>query len=162
MGCKLAGMTESHVHALEELTGEQLIEAARRALEASGEQWTSMREAVFVELARFERPTSAYDIADRLSEARGKRVAPNSIYRILDVFVSNGLAVRIESSNAYLVNSHPGHGHDCIFLVCEECGDAAHVDDDAVSQSVRSLIGRQKFRSESPVLEIRGLCRQCA
>ena len=155
-------MTQTDPHSLKELSGEPLVDAARRALVASGEQWTSMREAVFVELARFERPTSAYDIADRLSELRGKRVAPNSIYRILDVFVSNGLAVRIESSNAYLVNSHPGHGHDCIFLVCEECGEASHVDDDAVSQSVRALIGREQFRSESPVLEIRGLCRQCA
>ena len=94
--------------------------------------------------------------------ARGKRVAPNSIYRILDVFVSNGLAVRIESSNAYLVNSHPGHTHDCIFLVCEECGDAAHVDDVEVSRSVRALIGSRQFQSDHPVLEIRGLCRQCA
>lgn len=155
-------MTVSHAHSVTELSGEPLVDAARRALVASGEQWTSMREAVFIELARFERPTSAYDIADRLSELRGKRVAPNSIYRILDVFVSNGLAVRIESSNAYLVNTHPGHGHDCIFLVCEECGEASHVDDIAVSQSVRSLINREHFRSESPVLEIRGLCRQCA
>ena len=158
----LALMTESHVHALEELTGEQLIEAARKALVASGEQWTSMREAVFVELARFERPTSAYDVTDRLTELRGKRVAPNSIYRILDLFVSKGLAVRIESSNAYLVNSHPGHWHDCIFLVCEECGDAAHVDDDDVSRTVRAMIGQREFRAEKPVLEIRGLCRQCA
>lgn len=155
-------MTEHHVHSLEELSGEQLVDAARRALIASGEQWTSMREAVYVELARFERPTSAYDIADCLSEVRGKRVAPNSIYRILDVFVSNGLAVRIESSNAYLVNSHPGHGHDCIFLVCEECGEASHVDDRAVSDSVRALIGRKDFRCDQPVLEIRGVCSHCA
>ena len=155
-------MTESHVHTLQELSGEQLIDAAREALIATGEQWTSMREAVFVELARFERPTSAYDIADRLSELRGKRVAPNSIYRILDLFVSKGLAVRIESSNAYLVNSHPGCNHDCIFLVCEECGDAAHVDDNEVSRAVRALIGRRQFQADKPVLEIRGLCRQCA
>ena len=155
-------MTETHVHALEELSGEELVAAASETLVAAGEQWTSMREAVFLELARFERPTSAYDIADRLSAVRGKRVAPNSIYRILDVFVSNGLAVRIESSNAYLVNTHPGHRHDCIFLVCEECGDAAHVDDDDVSRSVRKLIGKNEFRSDKPVLEIRGLCRQCA
>ncbi len=155
-------MTQVHKHSMEELAGDALVTAASKALIASGEQWTSMREAVFVELARFDRPTSAYDIADRLSEARGKRVAPNSIYRILDLFVSNGLAVRIESSNAYLVNSHPGTWHDCIFLVCEECGDAAHVDDNEVSQSVRALISRQEFRADQPVLEIRGLCRQCA
>ncbi|MDJ0979588.1 MAG: transcriptional repressor [Erythrobacter sp.] len=155
-------MSECEPHALKELSGDELVAAARSVLIRSGEQWTTMREAVFVELARFERPISAYDVADRLSEIRGKRVAPNSIYRILDVFVANGLAVRIESSNAYIVNSHPGHSHDCIFLVCEECGDAAHVDDPDVSRSVRALVGRRQFHTDHLVLEMRGLCRQCA
>jgi Fur family zinc uptake transcriptional regulator len=121
-----------------------------------------MREAVFTELARHERPVSAYDIADNLSAARGKRVAPNSIYRILDLFVANSLAMRVESSNAYLANCHPGEAHDCIFLVCDECGEAAHVDDDDVSRTVRALAERRKFRAERPVLEIRGLCDGCA
>lgn len=149
-------------HSHEHLTGDELLAAARTALVASGEQWTSMREAVFAELARHDRPVSAYDIADNLSAARGKRVAPNSIYRILDLFVGNNLAMRVESSNAYLANTHPGCEHDCIFLVCDECGEAAHVDDEEVSRTVRALANRRNFRAERPVLEIRGLCGQCA
>lgn len=149
-------------HSHQELTGDDLVSAARSALVASGEQWTSMREAVFVELARHERPVSAYDLADNLSIARGKRVAPNSVYRILDLFVSNNLAMRVESSNAYLANSHPGCQHDCIFLVCDECGDATHIDDEAVSNTVRALAENRRFKPERPVLEIRGLCRMCA
>jgi Fur family zinc uptake transcriptional regulator len=155
-------MASQHHHAHEEHSGENLIEAARDALKASGEQWTSMREAVFAELARHERPVSAYDIADNLSASRGKRVAPNSIYRILDLFVAKNLALRVESSNAFLANTHPGCEHDCIFLVCDECGDAKHVDDEEVSRAVRALASSRNFKAERPVLEIRGLCQMCA
>src|SRR3546814_10879537 len=83
-----------HDHAHREHSGTSLIGAARSALTAAGEQWTGMREAVFAELARHERPASAYDIADNLSRSRGRRVAPNSVYRILDLFVTNNLAPR--------------------------------------------------------------------
>ncbi len=155
-------MASQHHHAHEEHSGEDLIGAARDALTASGEQWTSMREAVFTELAKHERPASAYDIADNLSASRGKRVAPNSIYRILDLFVAKNLALRVESSNAYLANTHPGCEHDCIFLVCDECGEAKHVDDEDVSRTVRALAAAKKFKAERPVLEIRGLCEMCA
>ena len=55
----------------------------------------------------------------RFCRLRGKRVAPNSVYRILDLFVRTNLARRVESANAYLVNSHPGCRHDCIFLICD-------------------------------------------
>lgn len=150
---------QNHHH--RDLTGEDLVEAARAALIKSGEQWTTMRETVFRELASQDRPASAYDIADNLSRSRGKRVAPNSIYRILDVFVAKNLALRVESANAYLANTHPGCEHDCVFLVCDECGDAKHVDDEAVSQSVRALADASNFKAERPVLEIRGLCRMC-
>ena len=152
----------THRHSHHEHSGEDLISAAREALIASGEQWTSMREAVFKELARHERPASAYDIADNLSRERGKRVAPNSIYRILDLFVTKNLAMRVESSNAYLANTHPGCEHDCIFLVCDECGEAKHVDDEEISRSVRTLASVHTFKAERPVLEIRGLCGSCA
>ena len=155
-------MATAHSHSHEEHRGEDLIAAAERALVKSGEQWTSMREAVFSELAGQERPASAYDIADNLSKARGKRVAPNSVYRILDLFVANNLALRVESANAYLANTHPGCQHDCIFLVCDECGEASHVDDEDVSRAVRALASARDFQAKRPVLEIRGLCRLCA
>jgi Fur family zinc uptake transcriptional regulator len=151
----------AHGHAHHELDGRNLIEAAAHALIAAGEQWTAMRETVFAELARHDRPVSAYDIADNLSAARGKRVAPNSVYRILDVFVANNLAMRVESANAYLANTHPGCAHDCIFLVCDECGEAAHIDDEDVSRSVRAIAAARQFKAERPVLEIRGLCKSC-
>ena len=151
----------SHSHAHKEHSGAGLIKAAKDALTGAGEQWTGMREAVFAELGQHERPASAYDIADNLSRDRGKRVAPNSVYRILDLFVANNLALRVESANAFLTNTHPGCEHDCIFLVCDECGEATHIDDDQTSGRVRSLAAECGFSARRPVIEVRGLCAAC-
>ena len=151
-----------HVHSHKEHEGDALIDAARTTLTGSGEQWTGMRQSVFEELAQHDKPASAYDIADNLSRSRGKRVAPNSVYRILDLFVRTNLANRIESANAFLVNSHPGCRHDCIFLICDDCGAADHVDDDALTGALREAGQAAGYAEVRPVVELRGLCAACS
>jgi Fur family zinc uptake transcriptional regulator len=152
----------NHQHNHQEHAGDGLIEAAKSTLTDSGEQWTGMRQLVFEELSQHQKPASAYDIADNLSRTRGKRVAPNSVYRILDLFVRNNLANRIESANAYLVNTHPGCRHDCIFLICDDCGQATHVDDERVTGALRVAGSDAGFANVRPVVELRGLCESCA
>jgi len=120
-----------------------------------------MRAAVFLALSGFDRPASAYDITDSVSRVQGRRVAANSVYRILDLFVANNVATRVESANAYLANAHPGCLHDCIFLVCDACGRATHVDDDQLSARIRETASANGFRPEKPVIEVRGRCAAC-
>src|SRR3546814_13684747 len=122
-----------HIHA-----GKSLASAAKATMERSGEQWTTMRASVFEALAGFDKPASAYDIADRVSKEQGRRVAANSVYRILDLFVGANLARRVESANAYIANEHPDCLHDCIFLICDNCGQATHIDDDSLARGVRA------------------------
>lgn len=148
-----------HAHTLHH--GTPLAVAAQTALEASGEQWTAMRARVFDALAGFARPASAYDIAEALSKAEGRRVAANSIYRILDLFVAANLARRVESANAYLANAHPDCIHDCIFMICDTCGNTTHIDDDAVTGAVRAAAGATGFGVSRPVIEVRGKCVEC-
>lgn len=152
--------TQQHKH--HEHSGDNLVEAAARVLKDAGEQWTAMREDVFRVLAAQERPASAYDIAEDVGKVRGKRVAANSVYRILDLFVRTNLANRIESANAYLANTHPGCHHDCIYLICEECGQAEHFDDDSLTGALRDLGRTHGYSSVRPVVELRGQCRECA
>ena len=127
----------------------------------AGERWTDMRAQIFEVLAALDHAASAYEITDRVSEARGRRVAANSVYRILDLFVANNLAKRVETANAYIVNSHPGCEHDCIFLICDECGGVTHVDEDRLSAAMRELAGDAGFAPSRPVMEVRGLCADC-
>lgn len=153
-------MSGHHHH--HEVSGDSLIDAARDALVEAGEQWTDMRADVFRALAEAARPASAYDIAEDLSSTRGKRVAANSVYRILDLFVRTNLANRIESANAYLANVHPGCRHDCIFVICDKCGKAVHADDDGLTGALRAAGQRAGFADVRPVVELRGLCNACA
>lgn len=146
-------------HVLHE--GQDLAVAAREALEKAGEQWTPMRAAVFDALRSFPRPASAYDIAEAVSTAQRRRVAANSVYRILDLFTAANLARRVESANAYVANAHPECLHDCIFLVCDNCGQTTHIDDDRLTGGVRSAAARAGFATERPVIEVRGRCREC-
>jgi Fur family transcriptional regulator, zinc uptake regulator len=149
-----------HAHQLHD--GTDLIAAAKVALEDAGEQWTTLRAQVFGILAVQSTPASAYDIADQLARANGRRVAANSIYRILDIFVAKNLAKRIESANAYIANAHPGCHHDCIFLVCDQCRTASHMDDDILSAAVRTTATGAGFQNIRPVIEVRGICAKCA
>jgi Fur family zinc uptake transcriptional regulator len=149
-----------HDHHLHE--GESLKDAARERMTKKGEQWTDMRAAVFDALAGFDKPASAYDIAEAVSTAQGRRVAANSVYRILDLFVASNLAMRVESANAYVANAHPGCLHDCIFLICDDCGQIKHIDDDKITGGVRDAAVGAGFEPSRPVIEVRGKCAECS
>ncbi len=149
------------IHQHHEHEGLALATAAQATLERSGEQWTAMRAQIFAALASFDKPASAYDIAEAVSKAAGRRVAANSVYRILDLFVASNLARRVESANAYIANAHPDCLHDCIFLVCDSCGQTTHLDDDVVTRGVRSAAVAAGFSPERPVIEVRGKCATC-
>ena len=150
-----------HAHEHHEHAGADLTRAAQTTLEKSGEQWTAMREQVFEALASFDKPASAYDIAEAVSKAAGRRIAANSVYRILDLFVGANLARRVESANAYVANAHPDCLHDCIFLVCDSCGQTTHIDDDSITRTVRSAAKQAGFSPVRPVIEVRGKCSDC-
>ncbi len=155
MGCMAA-------HSHHEHSGTLLIDAARTALTGSGEQWTEMRADVFAALAGQDRPASAYDVAEAISRSRGKRVAANSVYRILDLFVRTNLARRVESANAYVANSHPGCRHDCIFLICDSCGKTVHIDNDSLTGALVTAARDAGFADVRPVVELRGHCAACS
>jgi Fur family zinc uptake transcriptional regulator len=157
-------MAHAHAHspaAHWEPGSTSLRNAARDALQEQDVQWTDLRASVFDALAQDGRPVSAYDVAERVSAAAGRRIAANSVYRILDLFVAHNLAKRIESRNAYVVNVHPACAHDCIFLVCEKCGRIDHLDDDSLADRMRDRAESTGFKPLRPVLELVGLCPAC-
>jgi Fur family zinc uptake transcriptional regulator len=153
--------TAPALHAHWEPGTRALTQAAHDALVAQGVQWTELRASVFEALAQDARPVSAYDVADRVSAATGRRIAANSVYRILDLFVAHNLAKRVESRNAYVANTHPACAHDCIFLVCDSCGRIDHLDDDSLAQRMRDRATATGFTPRRPVLELVGRCARC-
>ena len=150
------------VHLHTNLEGDTLQEAAERVLGNSGEQWTELREKVYEALLEIGRPASAYEIADEIFRRENRRVPANSIYRILDIFVSTNLVRRVESENAYVVNAHPDCRHDCVYLICDACGTVNHIDDDKLARQFRNLAKASDFTPVRPVIEMHGRCSACS
>ena len=71
------------------------------------------------------------------------------------------VARRVESANAYVANAHPDCLHDCIFLICDSCGQTVHIDDDSLSGGVRQAAKSAGFTAPRPVIEVRGTCGDC-
>ena len=67
----------------------------------------------------------------------------------------------MESANAYVANAHPDCLHDCIFLICDNCGQAVHIDDDRLTGGVRDAAKDAGFTEARPVIEVRGTCGDC-
>jgi Fur family zinc uptake transcriptional regulator len=61
----------------------------------------------------------------------------------------------------FMTNAHPDCVHACIFLVCDACGQATHLDDDSLSEWVRSAATDAGFSHVRTVIEVRGKCADC-
>lgn len=74
--------------------GPALDDAARKALIIAGEQWIVIRSGVFGALASFDQTAQAYDIAELVGIVLGRHVPPNSVYRILEIFLITNFVMR--------------------------------------------------------------------
>ncbi len=139
-------------------------ETLARAEEACGERGvrlTPLRRRVLEALAASHAPLGAYDIVEKLRKS--KEPAPAmSVYRALDFLVTEGLAHRIESKNAFLACTH---GHDTgdivLFMLCDRCGTVAEVTSTALGRDLAQAAKSASFSPKAPVLEVSGLCGRC-
>lgn len=136
------------------------LKEAETLCEERGGRLTPLRKKVLTLLLESGGPAKAYDLLEQLGDDGAAK--PPSVYRSLDFLLDMGLAHKIESLNAFVACGHWKHGHAAVFLICDKCGTAgelhAHDSVKKLSQEVESV----KFQMRSAVIEIRGLCRDCA
>jgi len=134
--------------------------ARTRCLEL-GIKWTALREQVFRHVARSHKPVSAYDLIESLAE-EGKRLAPVSVYRILDVFQGAGLVHRLESRNAFFAcMTEHASGPQTITLVCEGCDRVIEADAPDAFRVIGLATRTSGFRARHVVIEVGGVCADC-
>jgi len=134
--------------------------ARTRCLEL-GIKWTALREQVFRHVARSHKPVSAYDLIESLAE-EGKRLAPVSVYRILEVFQGAGLVHRLESRNAFFAcMTEHASGPQTITLICEGCDRVIEADAPDAFRVIGLATRTSGFRARHVVIEVGGVCADC-
>lgn len=112
-------------------------------------------EAIVLAILRASpRPLGAYVIA-RKSRSLGAPLAPNQVYRILDRL--RGCVRRVETLNAYFAATDDG----AAILSCRACGRTGTLAID-LGDALATLCDATGFRPHGAVVEIIGLCRECA
>ena len=123
---------------------------------------TPLRRQVLTILAESSAPLGAYAIIDQLSRLEGKAVAPPTVYRTLDFFLGPGFIYKIESRNAYAPCEHIGHAHHGALLLCEKCGRSDEIEDVKLDRLLQEAAARAGFAPHRQMVELVGLCRDCA
>ena len=125
-----------------------------------GVRLTEQRKTVLRLLCVSDKPLSAYELLDRM---RGvvKNPAPPTVYRALDFLREQGLVHKLESLHAYVGCTHPDHPHASQFLICDDCGEVAEVEDASLAKSLKAAGKAIGFRTKRPIVEVLGTCAQC-
>jgi Fur family zinc uptake transcriptional regulator len=144
-------------------TPAERLHAAEHVCAARGARLTPQRRMVLEALWGENRALGAYDLIDRVASEAGKRLAPITIYRALEFLVGAGLVHRIESRNAYLA-CPGGHGvhSQAAFMICEQCGRVSEAMSDGLEAELARLAAPSGFRPKTRVIELTGLCAECA
>jgi Fur family zinc uptake transcriptional regulator len=137
------------------------LAAARELCAKRGERFTELRGRVLEIVWDSHRPIGAYAILERL-KSDGRSAAPPTVYRALDFLMSAGLVHRIESLNAYVGCAHPGERHASQFLLCKTCGNSVELDEPAVGSALAQAADKRGFKVDRRVVELSGLCANCA
>jgi Fur family ferric uptake transcriptional regulator len=90
-------------------------------------------------------------------EALSGQVDRATVYRTVDFFLANAIAVRtgqdIELGDAF----KPHHHH----LVCNNCGYSVSIDDATLETQLAGVADRHGFQLSSHQVELSGLCERC-
>ena len=127
-----------------------------------GERLTPARLAAYAEMLACARPLSAYELIALLEQRQERKIAPLTVYRHLDFLMRTGLVHRLESAQTYLPCDHPDHAHKSQFLLCSSCGHVDEVESRGLETLLSQIADEHGFRPANAVVEIKGLCGDCA
>ena len=140
---------------------EQAMDRAREICASKQIRLTALREAVLRALASSHKALGAYEIIEQVS-VTGRRLAPISVYRIIDVLIEAGLVHRLESKSAYFACLSGQHDSaSLLILLCEKCDRVAEAEAPEAWGAIRSITQDNGFTISGTVFEVQGRCLDC-
>lgn len=144
----------------------QILDHAEDSCRASGAKLTEKRKRILSGLLQSPKAQSAYDLIEYMHNEFGESLPPTTVYRILDFLAEENLVHKLHLANKYIACSHIScdHTHEVPqFLICEECGIVKEI---GIKKTLINTLKRNVegagYVLQSPQLELRCLCQECA
>lgn len=137
------------------------VAEAERHCALQGCRLTALRREVLELVLQHAGVVKAYQILSDLQRQRGAAAAPPTVYRALDFLVEQGLLHRVEALNGFVVCDHFGCQHECLFLVCEDCGAVEELDAGPSLLALSASTAPLGFSVHRQNLVLTGTCKQC-
>jgi len=149
-----------------------LLDRAETVCEHRGAKLTELRRHVLALVLDSASPIGAYDLLDRLRQAR-RGGAPPTVYRALDFLLEQGLIHKVERLSAFVGcvagcttddadhEEGEGHTHAAQFLICRQCGRVTEMQDPDVSVVLAKAAKQSGFSISGATIEAEGLCSTC-
>jgi len=141
-------------------TQEEWVSETLETLRRKGMRSGSARRAVVELLAEQNCCLTAQEIFDTL-RAGGRRVGIASVYRIIELLISQGLVQRIELGSGvsrYEPVWPDGHHHH---LVCDRCGKVDAFEDRALEQALGEVEASSGYSVAAHDVVLHGTCAEC-
>ncbi|MGV2979461.1 Fur family transcriptional regulator [Camelimonas sp. ID_303_24] len=135
---------------------------ADRLCRERGVRLTDLRRSVLAALYETHRPLGAYDLAEILAGQSGKRIAPVTVYRVLEFLTGQGFVHRLVTRNAFIACPHQHDAGDVtVFLICARCGGVDELESPAINTAIGDLLKTSQFTPAAKIVEIDGICAHC-
>lgn len=118
-----------------------------------------LRDLVLTEMRAQGGVVSAYALAGLLSAKRRRRIAPNSIYRVLNDLIAHDCVRRVEYCNGFIASPA---GVGSMVAICNRCDRIFWLDDSTVNAQLRHVAESKGFKVARLVIEVIGSCETCS
>ena len=140
------------------------IEKAEQIFKETKNLFSQKRKAILHILLETNHPLSAYEITERYQNKTYGKIAPMSVYRIMDLFITLNLVHKINSLNKFIACAHIQcqHAHDLVLLICQKCSSIteSHFKQNN-ADDVSDQIIPKGFKLSTTPWEIQGICSAC-
>ena len=141
-------------------TTEEALQKFSNCLHNKGLNLTQARQIVFDEVFSIHRHFDAHELVEKLHDG-ANRVARGTIYRTLDLLEKINLIRKTYEGERRLHYEHVyGHSHHD-HLLCESCGKIIEFFEQDISDSMKRVCKRNKFKERTHTLQIVGICKEC-
>lgn len=136
------------------------LRTAEQLCKKQGKRLTPTRREVLKILLEQKRSVKAYELLEQMRSSH-PGAAPPTVYRALDFLVEQGLAHRLDATNAWIACHDAGGAPHDLLVVCTECGIVAEVSDPSLSRQLAAKAAQTGFRLCGHETELRALCQRC-